>query len=67
MGEEYDAYNLTDFEFDVLECYIKHGFGEMKVWQTTFFTCVNDEQIIMTLSQYYEKVLDYRNRRTENG
>ena len=65
MGEDYNIYYLDDFSFDVLECYIKHGFGDMKIWQTTFFIIDSDEMACMTLSQYYEKVLEARN--TEEG
>lgn len=61
MGEDYNVYYLDDFSFDVLECYIRHGFGDMKIWQTTFFTIDNDEMACMTLAQYYEKVLEARN------
>lgn len=61
MGEDYNIYCLDDFCFDVLECYIRHGFGNAKIWQTNFFTIDNDEMACMTLAQYYEKVLEARN------
>lgn len=61
MGEDYNIYDLDDFSFDVLECYIRHGFGNAKIWQTSFFTICSDEMACMTLAQYYEKVLEARN------
>ena len=66
MGEDYNIYYLDDFSFDVLECYIKHGFGNAKIWQTNFFTIDSDEMACMTLAQYYEKVLEARNAEKED-
>lgn len=61
MGEDCNIYCLDDFSFDVLECYIRHGFGNAKIWQTSFFTIYSDEMACMTLAQYYEKVVEARN------
>lgn len=60
MGEDYNIYRLDDFNFDILECYIKHGFGNVKIWQTSFFTIHSDEMACMTLAQYYNKVVEAR-------
>lgn len=65
MGEDYNFYYLDDFSFDVLECYIRHGFGNAKIWQTSFFTIYSDEMACMTLTQYYEKVVEARNAEQE--
>ena len=66
MGEDYNIYYLDDFSFDVLECYIKHGFGNAKIWQTNFFIMDSDEMACMTLAQFYEKVLEARNSEKED-
>lgn len=59
MGED-NIYLLDDFSFAVLECYIKFGYGKMKLYDTTFFTITSDETAIMTLEEYHNKVKECR-------
>ena len=66
MGEDHNIYYLDDFCFDVLECYIKHGFGNAKIWQACFFTIDSDEMACMTLAKNNKKVLEARNAEQEN-
>ena len=59
MGE-FNAYELGEFEWDVLKAYIKHGYGDTKLYNTTFFSCnLTDETVCMTLQEFYDKAVDY--------
>lgn len=54
MGEG-NFYCLDDLSFDVLKCYINYGYGDFKLYQTTFFQIHNDEMALLTLNELYEK------------
>ena len=41
MGE-WNPYRLNDFEWEVLQLYIKYGYGEAKLYNTTFFFMQHD-------------------------
>lgn len=62
MGDDNEKYLLSDFEFEVLETYIRYGFGKMKVYQTSFFTVYDDEQVVLTLEEYYLRCKAARGR-----
>lgn len=57
MGEK-NPFELDDFTFDLLRVFIKHGFGNMKLYETTCFQCqLCDETALMTLAEFYEKCI----------
>ena len=59
MGE-WNPLKLDDFTWDVLKVYIKHGYGDYKLYNTTFFSCqLSDETVCMTLQEFYDKAVDY--------
>ena len=59
MGE-WNPLKLDDFTWDVLKVYIKHGYGDCKLYNTTFFSCqLSDETVCMTLQEFYNKAVDY--------
>ena len=59
MGE-WNPLKLDDFTWDVLKVYIKHGYGDCKFYDTTFFSCqLSDETACMTLQELYNKAVDY--------
>ena len=59
MGE-WSPLELDDFAWDVLKAYIKHGYGDFKLYDTTFFSChLSDETVCMTLHEFYDKAIDY--------
>ena len=59
MGE-WNPLKLDDFTWDVLKVYIKHGYGDYKLYNTTFFSCqLSDETVCMTLQEFYNKAVDY--------
>lgn len=59
MGE-WNPYRLNDFEWEVLQAYIKYGYGEAKLYNTTFFSCnMTDETVCLTLNQFAEKAVDW--------
>ena len=60
MGE-WNPLKLDDFTWDVLKVYIKHGYGDCKLYNTTFFSCqLSDETVCMTLQEFYDKAVDYK-------
>jgi hypothetical protein len=59
MGE-YNPYEISEFVWDVLQVYIKHGYGECKLYDTTFFNCgLTDESAVLTLNEFAERAIDY--------
>ena len=59
MGE-WNPLKIDDFTWDVLKVYIKHGYGDYKLYNTTFFSCqLSDETVCMTLQEFYNKAVDY--------
>ena len=59
MGE-WNPLKIDDFTWDVLKVYIKHGYGDYKLYNTTFFNCqLSDETVYMTLQEFYNKAVDY--------
>ena len=56
MGE-WNPLKIDDFTWDVLKVYIKHGYGDYKLYNTTFFSCqLSDETVCMTLQEFYTKI-----------
>lgn len=59
MGE-WNPLKIDDFTWDVLKVYIKHGYGDYKLYNTTFFSCqLSDETVCMTLQEFYDEAVDY--------
>ena len=59
MGD-WNPLKIDDFTWDVLKVYIKHGYGDYKLYNTTFFSCqLSDETVCMTLQEFYNKAVDY--------
>ena len=59
MGE-WNPLKIDDFTWNVLKVYIKHGYGDYKLYNTTFFSCqLSDETVCMTLQEFYDKAVDY--------
>lgn len=63
MGE-WNPYRLNDFEWEVLEVYLKHGYGDCKLYNTLFFCAnLNDETALLTLAEFAEKAVDWEDLR----
>lgn len=59
MGER-NPYILSEFEWEVLKLYIKYGYGDFKLYDTTFFNCsLTDETVLLTLKEFAENAVDY--------
>lgn len=59
MGE-WSPFTLNEFEWEVLKLYIKYGYGDAKLYNTTFFQCsMTDDTVCMTLKEFAEKAVDY--------
>lgn len=59
MGE-YNPFAISEFDWEVLKLYIKYGYGEFKLYNTSFFTAsLTDESVLMTLNEFADKVTDY--------
>ena len=56
---EYNEYALNNFEWDILNIYIKYGCGNFKLYNITFFSNLADETACMTLLEFSEKAVDY--------
>ena len=60
--EEWTHFTINEFEWEVLQLYIKYGYGEIKLYDTSFFTSsLTDETALMTLKEFSEKAVDYEN------
>ena len=56
---EWSEYILDEFSWEVLKLYIKHGYGDFKLYNTTFFSCnLSDETACMTLKEFAENAID---------
>ena len=59
MGE-YNPFRISEFEWEVLNVYIKHGYGCFKMYDTLFFrNGLTDETVLMTLEEYADRAIDY--------
>lgn len=57
---EWTPFILSNFEWDVLKMYMKHGYGDEKLYHTSFFTTnLTDETVCMTLKEFAENAIDY--------
>ena len=58
--DEYNPFKLNQFEWNVLKEYLKNGNGNMKLYDTTFFTCnLIDETVCLTLEEFANMAQDY--------
>ena len=56
MNEEYDYFEISPFTEDLLNVFINHGYGNLKMYETTCFnTHLCDETACMTIADFYEK------------
>lgn len=61
MDENDYYYVLDEFGWAVLNTYIKYGYGKVKMYATSFFTCnLSDETACMTLNEFAEKAVDFK-------
>ena len=59
MGE-WNPFSIDEFSWEVLKLYLKYGYGEVKLYDTTFFNhSLSDETVCLTLKQFAEKAMDY--------
>lgn len=55
MGE-WTPYTLSEFEWDVLQLYLKHGYGDVKLYNASFFvSSLTDETVMLTLQEFAER------------
>lgn len=58
MNENNINYFLDEFGWEVLQVYIKYGFGDMKLYHTSFFALLNDDIVLLTLNEYADRAVD---------
>lgn len=59
MGE-YNPFEIDKLTWDIIQVYIKHGYGDMKLYNLTLFhSGLTDETACMTLNEFSEKAVDY--------
>lgn len=66
MNENNIHYFLDEFSWEVLQLYIKYGFGDMKLYHTSFFALLNDDIVLLTLNEYADRVVDYEGKLWRN-
>lgn len=62
MNENNINYFLDEFSWEVLQLYIKYGFGDMKLYHTSFFALLNDDIVLLTLNEYADRAIDYEGK-----
>ena len=60
MDEKENKFLLDDLSYDVLRSYVNYGYGDMKVYRSSFFMIYDDEIAVMTLQEYYDKATEAR-------
>lgn len=62
MGE-WSPFTLSELDWEVLQLYLKHGYGECKLYNTTYFMhALNDKTVLMTLEEFANEAVDYDGR-----
>lgn len=58
--EKWNAFKITKMDKEVLDIYLKHGFGFVKMYDASYFTNLSDETACLTLKEFADKcvVLD---------
>lgn len=56
MYEEYDPFEISSFTEDLLNVFINHGYGDMKMYESTcFMTHLTDDTACLTLQEFYDQ------------
>lgn len=59
MGE-WSPYKLSTMDKEILEIYLKHGLGYMKMYDNAYFLpTLCDEIVLLTLEEFAEKCKEY--------
>lgn len=59
MGE-WSPFTLSEFEWEALKLYIKYGYGDVKLYNTSFFTSsLTDDTVCLTLKEFAEKAVNF--------
>lgn len=65
MGE-WNPFRISKMDKEILDIFLKYGFGDMKMYQSSYFTCqLSDETACLTLEDLMKDVS--LNKRRENG
>ena len=57
MGE-WNPFQITQMDKEILDVFIKYGFGCMKMYDSTYFTTqLSDETACLTLEEFAEKCI----------
>lgn len=56
MGE-WNPFVISKMDKEVLDIYIKYGFGCVKMYDTSYFTNLSDETVCLTLDEFAEKCI----------
>lgn len=59
MGE-WNPFDLSAMDKEILDIYLKHGFGYIKMYDCSYFTAsLCDETVLLTLEEFAEKCTEY--------
>lgn len=56
MGE-WNPFVISKMDKEVLDIYIKYGFGCVKMYDVSYFTNLSDETACLTLDEFAEKCI----------
>jgi len=56
MGE-WNAFKITKMDKEVLDIYLKYGYGFLKMYDALYFTNLSDETACLTLEEFSEKCI----------
>ena len=54
--EEWNPFKISQIDKEILDIFIKYGYGCMKMYDSTYFHCnLSDETACLTLNEFAEK------------
>lgn len=56
--EEWNPFRISKMDKEILDIFLKYGFGDMKMYQSSYFTCqLSDETACLTLEEFAERCI----------
>lgn len=56
MGK-WNAFKITKMNKEILDTYLKYGYGFLKMYDATYFTNLSNETACLTLEEFSEKCI----------
>lgn len=55
--DEWNPFKITQMDKEILDIFIKYGYGCQKMYDSTYFNCLSDETACLTLDEFAEKCI----------